>query len=134
MYQHFSLAEVAHFLLPRANVINSLVIETGGVVTDFCSFYHLPSTIIGNKEHSKLGAVYSYYNVATTVPLLSMMTDCLVYARNLGADVFNALDLMENPTFLAPLQFGKGNGCLQYYLYNWKVAKLDSKEVGIVLV
>jgi glycylpeptide N-tetradecanoyltransferase len=132
--QMFSEADVAHMLLPRLNVINSLVIETDGIVTDLCSFYHLPSTIIGNVQHNKLNAVYSYYNVATTLPLLDLMTDCLGFARNLGADVFNALDLMENKVFLEQLQFGKGNGCLQYYLYNWKCPQMEAEDVGIVLV
>ena len=47
-------------------------------MTDFCSFYHLPSTVIGNKLHNRLNAVYSYYNVATSVPILDLMRDLLV--------------------------------------------------------
>lgn len=39
-------------------------VQTGGVVTDFCSFYHLPSTIIGHEKHNLLKAAYSYYNVS----------------------------------------------------------------------
>jgi glycylpeptide N-tetradecanoyltransferase len=43
----FTKEEVAHWLLPRENVINSYVVESpeDGKITDFCSFYHLPSTI-----------------------------------------------------------------------------------------
>jgi glycylpeptide N-tetradecanoyltransferase len=52
-----------------------------GEVTDFCSFYHLPSTVIGNKLHNRLNAVYSYYNVATSVPLLDLMRDLLVVCK-----------------------------------------------------
>lgn len=33
------------------------------------SFYHLPSTVINNAKHSTLRAVYSFYNVATTMTL-----------------------------------------------------------------
>lgn len=36
-------------------------------VTDMCSFYHLPSTVIGHAKHRTLNAAYSFYNVATTV-------------------------------------------------------------------
>lgn len=36
-------------------------------VTDMCSFYHLPSTVIGHDRHRTLNAAYSFYNVATTV-------------------------------------------------------------------
>jgi glycylpeptide N-tetradecanoyltransferase len=99
-----------------------------------CSFYHLPSTIIGNDKHSTLNAAYSYFNVAHTVPLESLMRDALVLARNIGADVFNALDLMENKKILEPLKFGIGDGHLQYYLYNWKCPEITPEELGVVLL
>lgn len=46
-----------------------------------------------------------------------------------GFDVFNALDLMENKTFLEKLKFGIGDGNLQYYLYNWKCPCMGSEKV-----
>ena len=48
-------------------------------------------------------------------------------------DVFNALDLMENPDFLEKLKFGIGDGNLQYYLYNWKCPGMTPKKIGLVL-
>lgn len=105
-----------------------------GSITDLGSFYHLPSSIIGNDKHSKLNAVYSYYQVARTVPLVELMRDLMVLARDQGADVFNALDLMQNATIFEELKFGSGDGFLQYYLYNWKCAAMESPKVGIVLV
>ena len=61
-------------------------------VTDLVSFYLLPSTIIGNLKHSHLNAVYSCYNVATSVDLVMLMKDNLVLAKHTeGLDVFNAL-------------------------------------------
>jgi len=61
--------EFAHWLLPRQGVINSYVIrDDKGVVTDMCSFYHLTSTVIKNDQNPKLYAVYSFYNVATSIP------------------------------------------------------------------
>uniref|UniRef100_A0A8C9FGI4 Glycylpeptide N-tetradecanoyltransferase n=1 Tax=Pavo cristatus TaxID=9049 RepID=A0A8C9FGI4_PAVCR len=50
-----------------------------------------------------------------------------------GFDVFNALDLMENKTFLEKLKFGIGDGNLQYYLYNWRCPGMESEKVGLVL-
>ncbi len=103
-------------------------------MTDLCSFYHLPSTIIGNAQHNKLNAVYSYYNIATTVPMIDLMRDLLVVARNEGADVMNALDLMENGDVLKELQFGAGDGFLQYYVYNWRCPQMPANKVGLVLL
>ena len=61
------------------------------------------------------------------------MGDALVTAKNAGFDVFNALDLMENKTFLEPLKFGIGDGNLHYYLYNWRCPDMPSSSVGLVL-
>eukprot|EP01039_Chlorochromonas_danica_P008336 gene8335-9189_t len=133
--QVFTEDEVRHVFLPRHEVVSSFVLKNeSGQVTDFCSFYHLPSTVIGNPLHDKLHAVYSYYNVATTISLEDLMRDLLVLARNEGADVFNALDLMENSKVFNSLQFGAGDGWLQYYVYNWKCPTMQSSDVGIVLL
>lgn len=135
LFMIFSLEEFIHVFMPRENVVNTFVIEgAGGEITDMCSFYHLPSTIIGNETHKTLSAVYSYYNVATTVPLEELMADALILAKGLGADVFNALNLMENKCFLSLLKFGEGDGFLQYYLYNWQCPEMPSNDVGLVLL
>ena len=47
----------------------------------------------------------------------------------MGFDVFNALDLMDNNDFLLKLKFGVGDGFLQYYLYNWKCPHMDTNQV-----
>ncbi len=90
--------------------------------------------MIGNPLHSKLSAVYSYYNVATSVPLEDLYRDLLILARDEGADVFNALDAMENGTIFQKLQFGPGDGWLQYYLYNWKCPTMNASDVGLILL
>jgi hypothetical protein len=48
-------------------------------------------------------------------------------------DVFNALDLMQNLTFL---KYGIGDGSLQYYLRNWRMgnAQLQTNQVGLLLL
>ena len=94
--------EVAHFILPRENVISAYVVtdQETKEVTDFISFYHLPSSVLKHDKYNTLYISYSYYNVATKTPLLNLMKDALVLAKNKGADVFNALDIMENESFL----------------------------------
>uniref|UniRef100_I3IWU4 Glycylpeptide N-tetradecanoyltransferase n=1 Tax=Oreochromis niloticus TaxID=8128 RepID=I3IWU4_ORENI len=125
--------EVAHWLLPQENIIDTYVVENDGKVTDFLSFYTLPSTIMNHPVHRSLKAAYSFYNVHTTTTLLDLMSDALILAKSKGFDVFNALDLMENKTFLEKLKFGIGDGNLQYYLYNWKCPSMGSEKVGLVL-
>ncbi|CAG07255.1 unnamed protein product, partial [Tetraodon nigroviridis] len=119
--------EVEHWLLPRENIIDTYL--NGGKVTDFLSFYTLPSTIMNHPVHHSLKAAYSFYNVHTVTPLLDLMQDALILAKSKGFDVFNALDLMENKTFLEKLKFGIGDGNLQYYLYNWKCPIMGADKV-----
>jgi glycylpeptide N-tetradecanoyltransferase len=129
----FSKEEVAHWLLPRDKVIHSYVVcNASDTVTDFLSFYHLPSAILHHND--TLHAAYSYYNVATSVPLEDLMKDALILAKNMGSDVFNALNLMENQEFLEELKFGTGDGNLQYYIYNWSCKYMPPADVGIVLL
>ena len=47
-----------------------------------------------------------------------------------GSDVFNALDVMENSSILEELKFGKGDGNLHYYFYNWKCPELAPEKVS----
>lgn len=130
----FTKEEIEHWLLPRHGVIDSFVIQDDatGTITDMCSYYHLPSSILGRDD--TLRAAYSFYNVATSVKWVDLMNDCLILAKNNGADVFNALNLMDNDEFLQELKFGLGDGNLQYYLYNWTCPGMNSKDIGIVLL
>lgn len=103
-------------------------------MTDFLSFYHLPSSIIGHPKHSTLHAAYSYYNIANTIPLLDLFKDALTLAKSEDVDVYNCLDLMENKGVFEDLKFGIGDGNLQYYLYNWKCPEIEPHETGLVLL
>ena len=135
LHVNFTKREVAHWLLPRSTVINTYVLvdeNDKSKVTDMVSFYHLPSTILDKDE--TLYAAYSYYNVATTMDMTDLMRDALILANSTGIDVFNALNLMENETFLTELKFGKGDGNLQYYVYNWSSPTMKPADVGLVLL
>jgi glycylpeptide N-tetradecanoyltransferase len=74
--------------------------------------------------------------VATKAPLQQLMQDAMILATAKGYDVFNALDLMENASFLKDLKFGIGDGTLQYYLYNWRMAgtPIAPGETGLILL
>ncbi|KAF7294860.1 Glycylpeptide N-tetradecanoyltransferase [Mycena indigotica] len=106
-------------------------------VTDFFSFYCLPSTIINNVKYGTLEAGYLYYyatevafqpdadeNGQLKARLQTLIGDALVIANQAKLDVFNALTLMDNVSFLQDHKFGVGDGFLNFYLYNWRTAKL----------
>ncbi|KAH8482494.1 hypothetical protein H0E87_029799 [Populus deltoides] len=133
----FDENDVEHWLLPTENVVDSYLVESPETheITDFCSFYTLPSSILGNQNYLTLKAAYSYYNVSVKTPLLQLMNDALIVAKQKDFDVFNALDVMHNESFLKELKFGPGDGQLHYYLYNYRLQHaLRPSELGLVLL
>lgn len=133
----FDEVDVEHWLLPQEDVVDSYLVESPETheVTDFCSFYTLPSSVLNNATYSTLKAAYSYYNVSTKTPLQQLMNDALIVAKQKNYDVFNALDVMENESFLKELKFGPGDGQLHYYLYNYRVRNgIKPSELGLVLL
>ena len=132
----FTKQEISHFFIPRDNVIESFVVEDekSNQITDFISFYSLPSSILRHETHKILNVAYSYYFVPGTHSMTDLMADALVLAKNKNYDVFNALDVHQNQEFFKELKFMIGDGNLNYYLYNWRIQKIEPKDVGIVLV
>lgn len=130
----FHPEEFQHWFIPQTGIIDSFVIANeAGEITDFISYYSLPSTVMNHPVHKTLKAAYSFYNVSTKTPWVDLMTDALISAKNAGFDVFNALDLMDNKEFLSTLKFGIGDGDLQYYLYNWRCPNMVPGKIGLVL-
>lgn len=86
-------------------------------ITDFFTFYSLPSTIIKSTQYDLLEAAYLFY-YATDVGLQEgaegdgrlkkrlqeLITDALIIANAAKFDVFNALTLMDNCQFLTDLK------------------------------
>ncbi|KAG6918147.1 hypothetical protein DXG01_016336 [Tephrocybe rancida] len=132
-------------------------------LTDFFSFYSLPSTVINSNKFPVLEAAYLFYYASETAfvdgavesgahkkRLEAVIGDALIVAHEANFDVFNALTLMDNVPILQDLKacsfvaFGVGDGILNFYLYNWRTAPLAGmnseggvpagKGVGVVML
>lgn len=131
---HLTEEEVGHWLLPRKKVVFTYVVEREGKITDFASFYSLPSSVLGHDKYPTLFAAYQFWTAANTVSLTELTNDVFVMAKQEGFDVFNALDLMENQAIFEPLKFGIGDGLLHYYLYNWQCSVMKPSDIGLILL
>lgn len=136
IYTEYSKKDVAHWFTCRDGIIESYVIEKNNKISDFFSFYNLPSSVLNHDKYKQIKAAYSYYFVNTTMDLRDLYMIALITAKNLGYDVFNVLDIMDNQNVFEDLRFSAGDGYLQYYLYNWQLKKkiLHPNEIGIVLM
>jgi glycylpeptide N-tetradecanoyltransferase len=144
IHPEFSREECLHYFTPIPNVLYSYVVEdpSNGDIRAFASFYCLPSAVLRlqTHHHSTLKIAYLLYYFVVSEPhedhrrLVELMFDLLVLAKNEEFDVFNCLTVMENESFIEPLKFGRGDGVLRYYLYNWKCAVIEPKHVGLVLL
>ena len=103
---------------------NSQNPETGKI-TDFFSFYSLPSTVIGNAANPTLEAAYLFYYATDTGlrggndhdqiiknRLTALIGDAVITANNAGFDVFNALTLMDNMPILPELKVSQRQSAL----------------------
>ena len=135
VHPFYSLDECAHWFLPREKVVYSYVIEDhDGIITDFISFYLLPSSILQHDSHKTLYAAYSFFNIPGKYSLKDLVKNALILAKKLGFDVYNALNVMENESVFTSLLFGKGDGTLKYYFYNYALPEIKPNELGIVLM
>lgn len=83
----FSLEEMAHWFLPRANIVSSYIVDEpakGGII-GFCSYYTLPSTVMNHPQYKSIKAAYSFYNVPSEhISLTELMSDALITAKNVS--------------------------------------------------
>eukprot|EP01117_Protostelium_nocturnum_P004656 TRINITY_DN1686_c0_g1_i2.p1 TRINITY_DN1686_c0_g1~~TRINITY_DN1686_c0_g1_i2.p1 ORF type:complete len:330 (+),score=65.70 TRINITY_DN1686_c0_g1_i2:498-1487(+) len=136
LHATFDEEEFEHWFLPQGDIVYTYVVENPQThqLTDLTSFYTLPSTVLNNSNYNSIKAAYSFYSVATSVSLSDLIRDALTFAKKNDFDVYNCLDILENKEFIQSHKFGKGDGNLHYYLYNWKCPEIPQEKVGLVLL
>nr|XP_018261940.1 glycylpeptide N-tetradecanoyltransferase [Kwoniella dejecticola CBS 10117]OBR84098.1 glycylpeptide N-tetradecanoyltransferase [Kwoniella dejecticola CBS 10117] len=108
---------------------------TTHLITDFMSFYSLPSTIMKHPKHDMLNAAYMFYYASDVIfspggssddaathdakankkleeRLNALCNDMLSVAKAAGFDVLNGLSCLDNNMFLQEQKFGPGDGYL----------------------
>ena len=90
----FTEDECIHWFTPREGVLESYVVENNGSVTDFVSFYSLPSTVVNHPLHKTLEAAYLFYHVAQSTKLESLINDALIVAKNVRFNLAILLTLI----------------------------------------
>uniref|UniRef100_A0A3Q2QU21 Glycylpeptide N-tetradecanoyltransferase n=1 Tax=Fundulus heteroclitus TaxID=8078 RepID=A0A3Q2QU21_FUNHE len=122
--------EVEHWFLPKENVNDTYVVEADdGTLSDLVSFYSVSSRVLNHPVHSGLRAACLLYVVCTATGGADLMQDTLVLAKSKGFDVFCALDVMDNVSFLEKLKFTISNKSVHYYLYNWTCPLMSPDKV-----
>ena len=58
-----------------------------GKVTDFISYYTLPSSIMHHPVHKKLKAAYAFYNVSTKANMVDLMQTALTLAKQVRTSI-----------------------------------------------
>jgi len=136
IHPYYSLDEVVHWFVPRDDVVFSYVVEdpNSKEITDFLSFYLLPSSVLTHEKHKTLKAAYCFYNVAPKHGLKNVLRNALILANKFGFDVYNALNIMENESVMTELLFGPGDGSLKYYFYNYFYPECKADELALVLM
>ncbi|XP_020792388.1 glycylpeptide N-tetradecanoyltransferase 1b [Boleophthalmus pectinirostris] len=130
----FSVEEVEHWLLPRENLVYSYVIqgEDGGLTGAF-SFYGLSSKVLNHFLHTELREAQLLFCICSSADPVELMQDALILAKKKGFDIFRALDVMDNKSFLEKLKFNISSNSLNFYLYNWQCPTINPDKVGFVL-
>ena len=58
MKEIYSKEDIRHFFLPREGIMHSYVVETEDKITDFISFYTLPSSITQNSNKTDINVIH----------------------------------------------------------------------------
>ncbi|TBU16643.1 N-myristoyl transferase [Ordospora colligata] len=110
------------------DVIYTYVHESVDGISEFGSFFVIDT--VEKESGKKIRGAYMWYRGGEDLRMI--VNDLMYFAEKCGCDVFNCLDIMGNALFLKEHEFCIGTGVLRYYLYNWKMEKIDKSKVFFV--
>ncbi|EPR79547.1 N-myristoyltransferase [Spraguea lophii 42_110] len=111
--------------LKKKNVVYSYVKEEGGKVISFGSFYILSTTAI--ETNQEIPCAYLY--MINGDKKYEMVKSLIELSKIEGCKMFNTTDIFFNEEELLELGFCKGDGKLNYYLFNYKASPINPNEV-----
>lgn len=109
--------------------ISVYVLEKDNKIIAFCSWYQI-NILASNGENIK--AAYSFYNYGI-IKLEKIIINALILANIEKFDIYYSLDISHNKLFIDKLKFIKGNGILNYYIYNWTCPYISNDKINVII-
>jgi len=130
-YYAYSMKDIRHFMLPKENAVQTLVVEKNGRITDFISYTYW-KYIIDNSS-IRYAELDSY--AATETTLKELVFEVMVDAYRKGFKFVSLQGLMgyESLANDPSLEFKNVGYCFSYYLVNYRMKSIKPNETSIVL-
>ena len=131
---HFDEEHFESHFMPKKNVISSWVVKQDNKITDFISFFDIPSKVSNSTKYNEWRAAYCYYYFNTKTKLEELVQNCLVLLKRNNIDILNSTDLYDNNDFLDKLKFKKSSSELRFFFYNWNCPNVKNNEMALIMV
>ncbi|KAI5181367.1 glycylpeptide N-tetradecanoyltransferase [Nematocida sp. AWRm80] len=127
LYANLSLEQFAYYHTPREGVVLTLVPND---LSGFISVFFIDTLVV--EDNTTIRTVYLYHYATHDYSLY--INSLISYLKeNTNCNVLNTLALHKNtPQALESLGFLKGDGILNYYLFNWQTDKIVPEKNGFV--
>lgn len=129
IYEDHTLDDFIYNHKTQDDVVYSLVNKINNKVLSFVSFFII-NTLVVNKD-KVIKTAYLHYHAG--INSLEMISDALAHAKDMGCELFNLLDFMDNHAFILPLGFREGDMNLNYYLFNYQVKNITKGDIHLSL-
>ena len=132
-----SESEISHLFKSKKHQIYSFVVENEEAegkktITDFVSFYIMNSFIPKNEKYQDLKIAHLFYYAFTKTHFRDLIHECLLQAKSIGADCFNALNIMDNKSLVDESKFEPTGTQSMIHMYNWSIIELKPEEISLI--